>query len=82
MMVSDEYPDATMKMEVWQKDIQVISDFAKQLECPTPLFTAGTKLYKKAMEQGMEKLDTASVCRVLEHMADIKRSDKNAASKL
>jgi len=62
-----------MKMDVWQKDIQVISDFANSLNCPMPLFTTGNGIYKKAIEQGMDKLDTASVCRVLEQMADIKR---------
>ena len=74
MMVNDDYTQATMKMDVWQKDIQVISDFAKNLQCPTPLFTAGTEIYQQAMAQGMAKLDTASVCRVLEQMADVQRS--------
>ena len=73
MMVNDDYSDATMKMDVWQKDIQVIRDFANNLNCPVPLFTAGTEIYEKAIEQGMQKLDTASVCRVLERMADVKR---------
>jgi len=75
MMVNDDYSAATMKMDVWQKDIQVISDFARQLDCPTPLFSAGNKIYKDAMDQGMEKLDTAAVCRVLERMAMIQRSE-------
>lgn len=74
MMVQDDYTEATMKMDVWQKDIQVIGEFANQLDCPTPLFSAGTEIYKMAMEQGMNKLDTASVCRVLEGLADISRS--------
>lgn len=75
MMVKDDYTEATMKMDVWQKDIDVISDFAKQLDCPNPLFSAGTEIYKKAMQQGMSKLDTASVCRVMEHMANFERTD-------
>lgn len=74
MMVNDDYSNATMKMDVWQKDIQVIRDFANELNCPVPLFTAGTKIYQEAMEQGMQKLDTASVCRVLERMADVQRT--------
>jgi len=60
-------------MDVWQKDVQVIGEFANKLNCPMPLFTAGTEIYKKAMNEGMDKLDTASVCRVLEQMADIER---------
>lgn len=74
MMVNNDYSNATMKMDVWQKDIQVISDFANELDCPIPLFDAGTKLYQKAMDDGMDKLDTASVCRVLESMANVSRS--------
>lgn len=74
MMVDNDYTNATMKMDVWQKDVQVIGEFANNLNCPVPLFTAGTEIYKKAMQQGMDKLDTASVCRVLEQMADIERS--------
>jgi len=74
MMVEDDYSDATMKMDVWQKDIQVISEFINKLQCPAPLFTAGIDVYQKGMEQGMDKLDTASVCRVLEKLADVERS--------
>jgi len=62
-----------MKMDVWQKDIQVIGEFANTLNCPMPLFTAGNEIYKQAIDQGMDKLDTASVCRVLEEMAAVKR---------
>ena len=73
MMVADDYTQATMKMDVWQKDIQVIGDFATKLACPTPLFNAGNSIYQRAMDQGMQKLDTASVCRVLERMAGLQR---------
>src|SRR5678815_2142607 len=38
MMVTGKYGDATMKVKVWQKDMQVIGDFAKAIGCPTPLF--------------------------------------------
>ena len=40
MMVAGNYDDATMKVKVWQKDMQVIGDFAKGLGVPTPLFSA------------------------------------------
>lgn len=73
MMVADDYSNATMKMDVWQKDIAVIGEFAKNLECAMPLFTAGNTVYEKAIELGMDKLDTASVCRVLEQMNNVNR---------
>ncbi len=73
MMVEDNYDAATMKMDIWQKDIKIISEFAADLNCPTPLFTAGIDIYNAGLEEGMDKLDTASVCRVLEDMAGLKR---------
>ena len=74
MMVENNYDDATMKMDIWQKDMKIIGEFAAQLQCPTPLFTAGTDIYRSGLAKGMDKLDTASVCRVLEQMAGLKRS--------
>lgn len=73
MMVKDDYSDATMKMEVWLKDMTTIGDFAAELNCPTPLFTAGRDIYQAGLAKGMHKLDTASVCRVLEDFAGHER---------
>jgi len=73
MMVDNDYSNATMKMDVWQKDLQVIGEFAKELECDVPLFSESTKVYNNGMNMGFDKLDTASVCRVLEKMAGINR---------
>mgnify|MGYP001162468971 FL=1 len=73
MMVADNYDDATMKMDIWQKDMNVIGEFAASLECPTPMFTAGIDIYRSGLAKGMDKLDTASVCRVLEQMAGFER---------
>ena len=73
MMVEDNYDEATMKMDIWQKDMKTIGEFAAQLKCPTPLFTAGTDIYRSGLAKGMDKLDTASVCRVLEQMAGLER---------
>lgn len=74
MMVEDSYDAATMKMDVWQKDMKVIGEFARRLECQLPLFDASAEVYKSGLSQGMDKLDTASVCRVLEQSAGIKRN--------
>ena len=64
-MVERKYLPATMKVEVWQKDMQVIGDMAKAVDCPTPLFTACVPIYSAAMAQGLSQHDTASVCEVL-----------------
>ena len=73
MMVKNEYDNATMKMDVWQKDMKVIGEFAKSLQCQMPMFEGSADIYSEAMSQGMDKLDTASVCRVLEQLSGLKR---------
>jgi 3-hydroxyisobutyrate dehydrogenase-like beta-hydroxyacid dehydrogenase len=75
MMVKDNYDDATMKVKVWQKDMQVIGDFAKSIGCPTPLFTATEAIYDTALNSGYAMQDTAAVCAVLEKMAGVTRRD-------
>jgi putative dehydrogenase len=72
LMVEQNYLPATMKIEVWQKDMQVIGDMAKSVDCPVPLFTACAPLYTTAMAQGLSQHDTASVCEVLGRMAGLR----------
>ncbi|HEX4798013.1 MAG TPA: NAD(P)-dependent oxidoreductase [Burkholderiales bacterium] len=69
MMVKGDYSEATMKNEVWQKDMTVIGDFARKIDCPTPLFAASAPIYNAAMAMGLGKEDTGAVCAVLEQMA-------------
>ena len=72
-MVEQNYLPATMKIEVWQKDMQVIGDMAKSIDCPLPLFTACAPIYTTAMAQGLSQHDTASVCEVLGRMAGLEK---------
>jgi putative dehydrogenase len=74
LMVAGEYDEPTMKVDVFQKDIQIISAFATELKCPTPLLSAAAQIYTAASADGRSKQDTASVCAVLERMAGLKRS--------
>jgi 3-hydroxyisobutyrate dehydrogenase-like beta-hydroxyacid dehydrogenase len=76
MMVAGDYRDATMKVEVWQKDMAIITDFARALGCPTPLFVASAPLYTAALAAGRGKQDTASVCAVLGDMAGLRRAGR------
>ncbi len=73
MMVADTYEPATMRMEIWQKDMKVIGEFASALKSPTPLFAAAAEVYKAGMAQGRAKQDTASVCGVLEEIGCLER---------
>ena len=72
-MVDRNYLPPTMKVEVWQKDMQVIGDMAKAVDCPTPLFSACVPVFNAAMAQGLSQHDTASVCEVLGAMAAVGR---------
>ena len=73
MMVKGRYDKVTMKIDVWQKDMDVIADFAKKIGVPTPLFTATEAIYDKALKSGHGAEDTAAVCAVMEKMANFKR---------
>jgi putative dehydrogenase len=74
MMVRNDYRNATMKVGVWQKDMRIIAEFARELECPTPLFATTTSIYNAAMAQGFAEADTACVCAVLENWAQMRRT--------
>jgi L-threonate 2-dehydrogenase len=69
MMIRNNYRAATMKCEVYQKDIDIIGDFAASLNIPVPLFEASKAYYSAALSQGFAKEDTGAVCAVLEKMA-------------
>jgi putative dehydrogenase len=73
MMVKDRYDNATMKISVWQKDMDVIGSYAKKMRVPTPMFDASKAIYSKARKSGYDNADTAAVCAVLEKMAGVKR---------
>jgi 3-hydroxyisobutyrate dehydrogenase-like beta-hydroxyacid dehydrogenase len=73
MMVRGDYSDVTMKLDVWQKDMTVIADFARSVGCPTPLFAMTAPMYLAAMAGGRATEDTGAVCAVLEAMAGIDR---------
>ena len=79
LMVERRYRPATMKVDVWQKDMQVIGDMARSVGCPIPLFAACIPVYNAAMAQGFGQHDTASVCEVLGGMAGGKFSRRKTA---
>jgi 3-hydroxyisobutyrate dehydrogenase-like beta-hydroxyacid dehydrogenase len=73
LMIANDYRQATMKVEVYKKDIDIIEQFAADLHCPTPLFEAAKPFYAAALAQGRALEDTAAVCAVLEQMAGVQR---------
>jgi 3-hydroxyisobutyrate dehydrogenase-like beta-hydroxyacid dehydrogenase len=73
MMVANNYKNATMKIDVWDKDMSVIGGYARKIKVPTPMFDASIPIYLKAQKSGLGAQDTAAVCAVLEKMAGVKR---------
>jgi 3-hydroxyisobutyrate dehydrogenase-like beta-hydroxyacid dehydrogenase len=81
MMAQNRYDTPTMKMSVWQKDMKVIGEFARQLRCPIPMFSATLPVYAAAMKSGHADDDTAAVCAVLETMAGLQRKRRTVRRK-
>jgi 3-hydroxyisobutyrate dehydrogenase-like beta-hydroxyacid dehydrogenase len=78
MMVKNSYSNPTMKISVWQKDMDVIGSYARKIAVPTPMFDASKAIYAKALKSGHSAEDTAAVCAVLEKMAGVKRTKGRA----
>ena len=78
MMVKGRYGDPSMRISVWQKDMEVIGSFAQALGAPTPLFSATVPIYAAAMAAGHGGHDTAAACAVLETMAGVTRAKAKA----
>jgi putative dehydrogenase len=73
MMAEGRYQPASMKIDLWQKDMAIIAEFAAALGVETPTFSATAPLYAAAQAQGLGADDTAAVCAVLEKRAGISR---------
>ena len=71
MMAAHRYEPATMRLEVYQKDLDIIDAFAKSLDCPTPLFSASLPFYAGAIAEGRGKQDTAAIVTVLRESAGL-----------
>lgn len=72
MLIDDRYlPVQTMPLDLWRKDMSVISEFAATLACPTPMFSAAVPLFNAAVASGFGQHDTAAVCAVIEQMAGL-----------
>lgn len=69
VMAAQAWQEAAMKVEVWQKDMQIIGDALKEAQVPAPLFAASVPIYLAALAQGHALHDTAAVYAVLARMA-------------
>ena len=65
------WEEATMKVEIWQKDMGLIAAALRQAGVPAPLFAATVPIYDAAMGMGHAKHDTAAVFDVLDRMSSV-----------
>ncbi|QRG05369.1 NAD(P)-dependent oxidoreductase [Xanthobacter dioxanivorans] len=69
MMFEECYQPAGMKFEVYMKDLDLISDFARDMRVPTPLLAASIPFYVAALGAGRHADDTAGLYSVLKEMS-------------
>ena len=65
MMAARSYAPATMRVSTWQKDMEIIGTFARDLGLTLPLFEASAPIYAAAMQAGLGDQDTAAVFAIL-----------------
>jgi putative dehydrogenase len=70
VMLDETYDQAAMRVSTFQKDLDIIAGFARDLGCPTLLFGAAAQVHLAALAQGHGDDDTASVFAVLRRLAD------------
>lgn len=75
MMVSGDYDtNISSTLETILKDIACISEHARNVACPTPLFSLAGDIHRAASAQGFAMSDPAVVCKTIGTLAGIERS--------
>ena len=72
MMIEGAYEPATMRMEVYMKDLALIMEEAARLGAPVPLMAASLPFYHAALAQGRQREDTGALYAVLRQMTEPK----------
>lgn len=76
LMIEGRYEPATMKHDIYVKDLELIIDFAREMRSPTPLMAASLPFYFAALAEGRGKQDTASLFAVLKGMTTPRESEE------
>lgn len=74
LMVSGRYEPATMKLDVYIKDVMLILEHARRVNCPVPLMATTLSFYSAALAQGRDKQDTAALFEVIRQLARTEES--------
>ena len=61
MMAARTYSPPSMTIRLFQKDLRIITEFAKSCGVPVPLLATASQLFAAALDEEFGELDTASV---------------------
>jgi 3-hydroxyisobutyrate dehydrogenase-like beta-hydroxyacid dehydrogenase len=75
LMAESNWDDIGATNRLFQKDLDVITNYAAEMECPVPLFSVASQPYRAAMSRGLSERDTAAVCLLMEETAGIDRKN-------
>jgi 3-hydroxyisobutyrate dehydrogenase-like beta-hydroxyacid dehydrogenase len=70
LMLSGAYEPATMSMALYQKDLALIMDHARDVGASVPLMAATLPFYTAALAQGRDRQDTAALFAVLQQLTE------------
>lgn len=70
LMAEQAFDPPTMRLDLWQKDMALISDFAKDTGASTPLFKATSSIYEAAIKRGLGQQDTAAIYAVMAQLTN------------
>ena len=71
-MAARDYSSAAgISVELFDKDLRLIEDFARSVDCPVPLFAVTRNLYAAALSAGLGDLDSSAVHIVLQRLAGL-----------
>jgi L-threonate 2-dehydrogenase len=76
LMVSGNFADAGIRTSTFQKDIDIISAFARRSHCPLPLFATASQLYAAILAQGRGDQDPSCLFDLISEMAGIVDSEE------
>lgn len=65
LMITEDYWPATAKMSMFVKDVDIVQNYARELEAATPLLDAVAVLYDQAVASGLADADAAALLSVL-----------------
>jgi putative dehydrogenase len=80
IMLDEAYEDASAKVQIIHKDLQIIRAFATKMGAPTPLMSLAAEFYTGAVASGMEALEDASIHLVLKRLAGLDSGEPSATS--